>query len=129
MAYHCTSGFRTSPRGHGRRGLLVYLAAYALTNLGAFAVVCALPQATTISGYRGLFRTRPWLAIVLVVCLLGLAGTPPMPVFVGKLAVFTAAVDGGFTWLAIVVAINTVVSVFYYLRWIAPTVRTDVVRS
>lgn len=52
-----------------------------------------------------------------------------MPVFVGKLAVFTAAVDGGFTWLAIVVAINTVVSVFYYLRWIAPTVRTDVVRS
>ncbi|RSM65173.1 NADH-quinone oxidoreductase subunit N [Kibdelosporangium aridum] len=109
--------------------LLVYLAAYALTNLGAFAVVCALPQATTISDYRGLFRTRPWLAVVLVVCLLGLVGTPPTPVFVGKLAVFTAAVDGGFTWLTIVAAVNTVVSVFYYLRWIAPTVRTDPVRS
>ncbi|MCE7010755.1 NADH-quinone oxidoreductase subunit N [Kibdelosporangium philippinense] len=104
-------------------GLLVYLGAYALTNLGAFAVVCALPQATRISDYRGLFWTRPWLAIVLVVCLLGLVGTPPTPVFVGKLAVFTAAVDGGFTWLAVLAAINTVASVFYYLRWVTPTIK------
>nr|CTQ89690.1 NADH-ubiquinone oxidoreductase chain N (EC 1.6.5.3) [Kibdelosporangium sp. MJ126-NF4] len=106
-------------------GLLIYLAAYAVTNLGAFAVVCALPKITTVSGYSGLFRTRPWLAITLVVCLLGLVGTPPTPVFVGKLAVFTATVDGGFAWLAIIAAVNTVASLFYYLRWIAPTLSRE----
>jgi NADH-quinone oxidoreductase subunit N len=103
--------------------LLLYLAAYALTNLGAFAVVCALPSATTLADYRGLISRRPWLAISLVVCLLGLVGTPPTAVFVGKLTVFTAALDGGFAWLLVLAAINTVASVFYYLRWIAPAVR------
>jgi NADH-quinone oxidoreductase subunit N len=103
--------------------LLLYLAAYMLTNLGAFAVVCALPSAATIADYHGLVRRRPWLVISLVVCLLGLVGTPPTAVFVGKLTVFTAALDGGFAWLLVLAAINTVASVFYYLRWIAPAVR------
>jgi hypothetical protein len=44
----------------------------------------------------------------------------PTAVFVGKLMVFTAAVEGGFAWLAVVAILNTVASVFYYLRWIAP---------
>jgi NADH-quinone oxidoreductase subunit N len=105
-------------------GLLFYLAAYAVTNLGAFAVVAALPSARTIDDYRGLARRRPALAGVLVVCLLGLIGTPPTAVFLGKLALFTAAVDGGMAWLAVLAVLNTVASVFYYLRWIAPTFRT-----
>ena len=58
--------------------------------------------------------------VALTVCLLGLIGTPPTAVFVGKLVVFTAAVDGGFAWLAVLAVVNTVASVFYYLRWIAP---------
>jgi NADH-quinone oxidoreductase subunit N len=58
------------------RALLFYLAAYAVTNLGAFAVVTALPQATSLDSYRGLARRRPGPAAVLVVCLLGLVGTP-----------------------------------------------------
>ncbi len=103
--------------------LLYYLAAYAVTNLGAFAVVCALPQARSLVDYRGLMRRRPWLAVSLIVCLLGLVGTPPTGVFVGKLTVFTAAIDGGFAWLAVIAAINTVASLFYYLRWIVPVVR------
>ncbi len=53
-------------------------------------------------------------------CLLGLVGTPPTAVFLGKLEVFTAAVDGGYTWLAALAVVNTVASLFYYLRWIAP---------
>jgi NADH-quinone oxidoreductase subunit N len=103
---------------------LLYLAAYALTNLGAFAVVCALPQRKLIDEYRGLLRRRPWLAVSLVVCLLGLVGTPPTAVFAGKLTVFTAALDGGYGWLVVVAAVNTVASLFYYLRWIAPAVRS-----
>ena len=99
---------------------LFYLVAYAVTNLGVFAVVTELPRAIRIADYRGLARRHPGLAAVLVVCLLGLVGTPPTAVFLGKLEVFTAVVDGGYTWLAVVAIVNTVVSLFYYLRWIAP---------
>lgn len=55
--------------------------------------------------------------------LLGLVGTPPTVVFVGKLTTATAAWDGGHAWLAIVVFVNTLVSLFYYLRWIVPVYR------
>jgi NADH-quinone oxidoreductase subunit N len=103
--------------------LLFYAAGYAVTNLGAFAVVAAVPHAQTIEDYRGMARRHPALAVALAVCLLGLIGTPPTAVFVGKLVVFTAAVDGGFAWLAILAILNTVASVFYYLRWIAPAFR------
>jgi NADH-quinone oxidoreductase subunit N len=103
--------------------LLLYLAAYALTNLGAFAVVCALPGAKTIDDHRGLLRHKPWLAISLAVCLLGLVGTPPTAVFAGKLTVFTATLDGGYGWLVVVAAVNTVASLFYYLRWIVGALR------
>ncbi|GHG02430.1 NADH-quinone oxidoreductase subunit N [Streptomyces albogriseolus] len=103
-----------------QQALLYYLAAYAVTNLGAFAVVCALPRAMNLDDYRGLARQRPLLALSLVVCLLGLVGTPPTAVFLGKLEVFTAAIDGGYAWLAVLAAVNTVASLFYYLRWIVP---------
>ncbi len=110
-------------------GLLLYLAAYAVTNLGAFAVVAALPRATTLADYRGLLRANRWLALALVVCLLGLVGTPPTGVFAGKLTVFTAALDAGFAWLVVVAVVNTVASLFYYLRWITPAVRTEPISS
>ncbi|HJT05065.1 MAG TPA: NADH-quinone oxidoreductase subunit N [Pseudonocardiaceae bacterium] len=100
--------------------LLFYLVAYAVTNLGAFAVVAEFPGARQLADYRGLARRHPGLAAVLVVCLLGLVGTPPTAVFIGKLSVFTAAWDGGVAWLVVVAAGNTVASLFYYLRWIAP---------
>ncbi|MWA16249.1 NADH-quinone oxidoreductase subunit N [Streptomyces sp. BA2] len=105
-----------------QQALLYYLAAYTVTNLGAFAVVCALPHARTLEDYRGLAKERPLLAASLVVCLLGLVGTPPTAIFIGKLEVFSAAVDGGYAWLAVLAAANTVASLFYYLRWIAPAV-------
>ncbi|MDD7924594.1 NADH-quinone oxidoreductase subunit N [Actinomycetospora chibensis] len=104
--------------------LLFYLAAYALTNIGAFAAVAAHP-ARTVDEFRGLGRRRPLLAIALVVSLLGLVGTPPTAVFVGKLTAFTAAFDGGMAWLAVLAAVNTVASLFYYLRWIAPLFRDE----
>ena len=100
--------------------LLFYLAAYAVTNLGAFAVVAELPHAPRLADYRGLARRHPALLAVLVVCLLGLVGTPPTAVFLGKLELFSAAIDGGYTWLAVVAVVNTIASLFYYLRWIAP---------
>jgi NADH-quinone oxidoreductase subunit N len=59
----------------------------------------------------------------LVVCLLGFVGTPPTAVFVGKVLMFGAAIDGHYAWLAAVAAVNSVASVFYYLRWIVPIFR------
>jgi NADH-quinone oxidoreductase subunit N len=105
--------------------LLFYLVAYAVTNLGAFAVVAALPELATLERYRGLARHHPGLAAVLLVCLLGLVGTPPTAIFVGKLAVFSATWDGGLAWLVVVAVINTVASLYYYLRWLAPAFARD----
>ncbi|EGG44407.1 proton-translocating NADH-quinone oxidoreductase, chain N [Streptomyces griseoaurantiacus M045] len=107
-----------------QKSLIFYLAAYAATNLGAFAVVTELPHARTIDDYRGLARRHPALAAVLLICLLGLIGTPPTGVFLGKLEIFSAAIDGGYTWLAALAVANTVASLFYYLRWLAPLFTT-----
>jgi len=101
-------------------GLLFYAAAYAAMNLGAFAVVVELPRARTLGDFAGLARRHRGLAFVLLICLLSLIGVPPLGGFLGKLAVFTAALDGGMAWLVILAAVNTVASVFYYLRWIGP---------
>ncbi|MCG7596243.1 NADH-quinone oxidoreductase subunit N [Mycobacterium sp. PSTR-4-N] len=103
--------------------LLFYLAAYTLTNSAAFAVSTALPQARELASYRGLLRARPWLALALIVALLGLVGTPPTAVFVGKLTTTAAAWQAGAAWLAVVVFVNTLISLFYYLRWIVPAVQ------
>jgi NADH-quinone oxidoreductase subunit N len=105
--------------------LLLYLGGYAVTNLTAFAVVAAVPGRRTVEDSRGLAATSPWLGGALLVSLLSLVGTPPTAVFLGKLAVFTVAWDGGLAWLVVVAAANTVASLFYYLRWIAPAFRRD----
>ncbi|MGB7817724.1 MAG: NADH-quinone oxidoreductase subunit N, partial [Ornithinibacter sp.] len=105
--------------------MLLYLGGYAVTNLAAFAVTAALPGVRDLSGYAGLIRARPGLAVALVVALLGLVGTPPTVVFVGKLTTATAGWDGGMPWLTVAVLANSLASLFYYLRWIAPTLRRD----
>jgi NADH-quinone oxidoreductase subunit N len=111
----------------GRSGLtepalLFYLAAYAVTNIAAFGVAAATGE-RALDGYRGLFHRDPLLALSLVVALLGLVGTPPTAVFLGKLVVFAATIQGGLAWLVVLAVINTVASLFYYLRWIAPAFR------
>ncbi|MGC4885652.1 NADH-quinone oxidoreductase subunit N [Micromonospora sp. DT227] len=103
--------------------LLVYLTGYTVTNIAAFAVGAAVPDHRDLADYRGLAAQRPWLAAALLVALLGLVGTPPTAVFVGKLATATAAWDGRYAWLAVVVFANSVLSLFYYLRWITPAYR------
>lgn len=108
--------------GLAQPALLYFVAAYAVTNLGAFAVVVAAGR-DDVAGYAGLLRASPPLGLSLIVCLLGFVGTPPTAVFVGKVLMFGAALDGDFAWLAVVAAVNTVASVFYYLRWIVPLFR------
>jgi NADH-quinone oxidoreductase subunit N len=105
--------------------LLVFLAGYAAANTTVFAVIIHLRGRTTIAHYRGLGTTHPWLAAALVISLLSLVGIPPLGGFVGKLTLFRAAIDGGYAWLALLAVANTVLSLFYYLRVIAPLYLAD----
>ncbi len=101
--------------------LLLFLAAYAAANTGAFAIVGWLRGRTHLDDYAGLVRVRPWAAWGLAVALLSLVGIPPLGGFAGKLALFTAAIDADLGWLAALAVLNTVVSLAYYLRVIAAT--------
>jgi NADH-quinone oxidoreductase subunit N len=98
---------------------LFYLLAYAATNLGAFAIVAALGRSedrlTFISDYAGLARNRPVLSALLALFLLSLAGVPGTAGFTAKFFVFRAAVDAQLYSLAIVGALTTVISFYFYL--------------
>ncbi len=100
--------------------LLFYLAAYAFTSLGAWAVVVAFEQAEgknlEINDYAGLGRKYPWLAASMTVFMLSFTGIPPTLGFFGKLFLFSTAVRGGFASLAIIGVLTSLVSAFYYLR-------------
>ncbi|MBC7347220.1 MAG: NADH-quinone oxidoreductase subunit N, partial [Clostridia bacterium] len=65
--------------------------------------------------YAGLARRAPLLATVMLFALLSLAGIPPLAGFVSKFYLFTAAIDRGYVWLALVAVVMTMVSVYYYL--------------
>jgi len=100
--------------------LLFFLVAYALANLAAFGVVVELRGRTSLEEYRGLARARPLLAASLAVAFLSFIGIPPLGGFAAKLLLFGAVIDAGYGWLAVVAVLNTVVSVFYYLRVLGP---------
>lgn len=104
----------------GASAILVYLAAYTLMNMGAFAAVSRLSEREdethSIDSLAGQGWSRPVIALALTVCLFSLAGIPPLVGFTGKFVVFRAAVNAGFIWLAVLGVINSLISVFYYLR-------------
>lgn len=100
--------------------LLFFLLAYVPANLAAFGVVVELRGRTALADYAGLARARPLLAGALATSFLSFIGVPPLSGFVAKLLLFLVAIEVGYTWLAVVAAINTVISIFYYVRVLAP---------
>jgi NADH-quinone oxidoreductase subunit N len=103
----------------GTAAVLFYILVYVITNLGAFSGIIALANATggeKIEDFRGLARRAPLLSAGTALCLLSLAGIPPLAGFVSKVFIFTAAWDQGFAWLVVIALINTVVSLVYYGR-------------
>ncbi|MBW3575351.1 MAG: NADH-quinone oxidoreductase subunit N [Actinobacteria bacterium] len=101
--------------------LLYFLAAYAVANLAAFGVVVELRGRTDRASYAGLATARPVLAGVLVLSFLSLVGIPPLAGFAAKVLLFSATVDAGYTWLALLAVANTVLSLAYYVRVLAPS--------
>ncbi|MGK2850341.1 MAG: NADH-quinone oxidoreductase subunit N [Candidatus Limnocylindrales bacterium] len=100
--------------------LLFFLLAYVPANLAAFGVVVELRGRTALADYAGLARARPLLAGALATSFLSFIGVPPLSGFVAKLLLFLVAIEVGYTWLAVVAAVNTVISIFYYVRVLAP---------
>ncbi|MGE3510427.1 MAG: NADH-quinone oxidoreductase subunit N [Vicinamibacterales bacterium] len=100
--------------------ILFYLLVYAVTNLGAFGVISVLETRERpndrVTDYAGLWQTHPTLALLMTFFLLSLGGFPPLGGFIAKWYVFTAAIQAGYTWLAIIGVLTSVVSVFFYLR-------------
>ena len=104
----------------GAKALVFYLAVYAATTIGAFVVITLHERETgqpaTLDSIRAWGFARPLLAAALAVCLLSLAGFPPTAGFVAKVYLFGAAIAGGYTYLAVIGAVGTMISLGYYLR-------------
>jgi NADH-quinone oxidoreductase subunit N len=99
---------------------IFYLVAYAVFNLGGFAVVTLLETRSgcqsDFSELAGLSRSNPYLSAVLALFMFALSGFPPTVGFFGKFYIFSAAVRAGFIWLTVIGVMNSFLSVYYYLR-------------
>jgi NADH-quinone oxidoreductase subunit N len=110
----------------GMQGVMIYMLIYLVMNLGAFLVVIVVAEATgseSISDYRGLARRHPLAAVTFAIFLFSLTGLPPFAGFVGKWYLFYAVIERGsgpagfwYWMLAVVGALNTAVSLYYYAR-------------
>lgn len=113
----------------GKAAILFYLAAYAVTNLGAFGVIALLGTRERanddLRDYAGLFHSHPALATLMTFFLLSLGGFPPTAGFIAKWYVFSAAIGSGYYGLAIIGVLSSVVSVFFYLRIVVMMYMTE----
>jgi NADH-quinone oxidoreductase subunit N len=104
----------------GLTGLLYYLLAYTFMNLGAFAVVVALEQREDrylqLDEYSGLGFRYPLLGVAMALFMFSLSGLPPTAGFMAKFYVFSAAVEQGYIVLTVIGVLNSLISLYYYLR-------------
>ena len=104
--------------------IFVYLAAYGLATVGAFAIVTLVrrsgAEATSFEAWAGLGRRDPLLGVLMTIFLLSMAGIPLTGGFIGKLTVFSAAWAGGYSWLVLIAVIASLVTAGFYFRvvWI-----------
>jgi NADH-quinone oxidoreductase subunit N len=106
--------------GLAQAGMLFYLLAYAFMNIGAFGVVALLGKEEgeydQISDFAGLGFKYPMMGVAMAVFMFSLAGIPPSGGFMGKFYIFTEGIKAGYVWLVIFAAINSIISIYYYLR-------------
>ena len=103
----------------GLSAVLFYLVIYSVMNLGSFAIISAVEKEESGLGfedYRGLATRHPWLAAAMTLFMISMAGFPPTAGFIAKYGLFSAAVANGYIWLVVIAVINTLVSVYYYIR-------------
>ena len=107
----------------GVEALVYYLGVYVVITIASFAVVLAVQTENEgndrLEVFAGLGKRRPVLAGAMTLSMLSLAGLPPTGGFIGKVSLINADVSGGYTWLAIVIVLGSLVSLGYYLRVIS----------
>ncbi|MDP7217448.1 MAG: NADH-quinone oxidoreductase subunit N [Candidatus Marinimicrobia bacterium] len=99
--------------------VLFYLVTYSVINLGSFAIISSVEREENglkFKDYRGLGLRYPWLAAAMTIFMISLAGFPPTAGFVAKYGLFSAAIAEGYVWLVVIAVLNTLISVYYYLR-------------
>ncbi len=107
------------PTTQGIWAILFYLIIYGMTNLGAFAGVVAagnITKSDSLESYSGLVRKDPFLAVALMISFLSLAGLPPLAGFLAKLFIISTAINTHFINLAVIIVLNSVIALFYYMR-------------
>lgn len=118
MGYLLTALLPGSADGYS--AVVFYLTVYAVASLGAFAVITSLAdprgEPEQLAAWRGLGYCHPVRGAVLTLCLLSLAGMPLTGGFIGKFVLFHAAIKGGFTGLAVIAILASLISFAYYLR-------------
>jgi NADH-quinone oxidoreductase subunit N len=108
--------------GAAYSGVLYYLLAYVLMNIGAFGVMAVLEwdgeqgREQTFDTLSGVGLSRPLLGVTMSFFMFSLAGFPPLAGFIGKIRVFAPAIDAGLTWLVVIGVLMSVLSAYYYLR-------------
>lgn len=106
--------------GLGTQAVIWYLLAYTFMNVGAFAVLTLVTDKNDhgddLERFAGLGRSRPYLAAVMAIFMLSLAGIPPLAGFIGKILVFQAAISAGYLELAVIGIVTSIVAVVYYFR-------------
>jgi len=104
----------------GIRGVAIYLMVYTFMNLGVFLVIVALRRegviGDNIDDFAGLMRKSPGYALLVMICLLSLAGIPPTAGFIGKYFIFLSLIETGHYVLAAVAAVYVAVAIYYYFR-------------
>ncbi len=104
----------------GYSAAMFYAVAYVLTSLASFGIVMLLSregfEADQLDDFKGLNQRSPWWALMMLFVMFSLAGIPPTIGFYAKFSVIEAAVNAGFTWLAVVAVMASLVGAFYYLR-------------
>ncbi|HEY7335504.1 MAG TPA: NADH-quinone oxidoreductase subunit N [Bryobacteraceae bacterium] len=110
----------TAHSGAGSAAAMFYLAAYAFTNIGAFAVVTYFSRKgeryVQVDDFAGLAQRQPAMAAMLTIFLLSLIGVPLTGGFFGKFYIFKAALDSNLVWLTVLGLLNSAVAAYYYLR-------------
>jgi len=103
----------------GLQAILFYLLVYAFMNLGAFLFVVAVNNSLKsehLDDYAGLGFRAPWAAVMMIVFLVSLTGLPPTAGYIGKFYIFAEVIRQEWYWLAIVGVLNSVISLFYYMK-------------
>lgn len=112
----------------GVPSLFYYLVTYTFTNLGAFGALAAISRTVggdDLSDLNGLYRRNLGLAVLMAVFVLSLAGIPPLSGFFAKFLVFQAGWESGAIWLVVAAVLNTIISLYYYLRLLRHMFMTD----